>query len=146
MWLLRFPSSPLCRSRSPDLARLRSGDRASPLCRSRSPDLDLSTKLLTRLRSGDRKLQALIGLSIDIKVLTDLEKRRNALFYRHLGPNGPKEVQPLHPEPLFKRATTIKPAAHFAGSEQHPKSNPSSRSVRTCMSIARRTEKNPKVR
>ena len=50
--------------------------RASPLCRSRSPDLDLSTKLLTRLRSGDRKLQALIGPSIDIKVLTDLENAR----------------------------------------------------------------------
>ena len=24
-----------------------------------------------------------------IKVLTDLEKRRDALFYRHEGPNGP---------------------------------------------------------
>ena len=48
---------------------------------------------------------------------------RDAFFYRHLGPNGPKEVSFLHPEPLSKRATTIKPAARFAGSAQHPKSN-----------------------
>ena len=75
--------------------------------------------------SGDRKLQALIG-SIDIKVLTDLEKRRDALFYRHLGPSGPKEGPPLHPEPLSNRTTTIKPVARFAGSEQHPKRHPSS--------------------
>ena len=33
-----------------------------------------------------------------IKVLTDLEKRRDAFFYRHLGPHGPKEGMPLHPE------------------------------------------------
>ena len=90
--------------------------------------------ILTRLRttgmcarfSGDRKLQALIGLSIDIKVLTDLKKRRNKALYRHLGPNGPKEVLPLHPEPLSKRATTGKPAARFAGSAQHPKIKPAS--------------------
>ena len=62
---------------------------------------------------------------MDIKVLTDLKKRRDAFFYRHLGPNGPKDVLPLHPEPLSKRAT-IKPAAHFAYSAQHPKSKPSS--------------------
>ena len=52
----------------------------------------------------------------------DLEKRRDAFVYRHEGPNGPKEVQPLHPEPLANRATTVKPAARFAGPEQHPKS------------------------
>ena len=33
--------------------------------------------ILTRLRSGDRKLQE---LSIDIKVLTDLEKLRDAFI------------------------------------------------------------------
>ena len=49
---------------------------------------------------------------------------RDALFYRHEGPDGPKEVSPLHPEPLSKRAATIKPAARFAGSAQHPKSKP----------------------
>ena len=30
-----------------------------------------------------------------IKDLTDLDKRRDALFYRHLGPHGPKEGMPL---------------------------------------------------
>ncbi len=129
------------------LPYLRSGDRASHA-------VGQERLILTRLRttgkcarfSGDRKLQALIGPSIDIKVLTDLKKRRNKALYRHLGPNGPKEDPPLHPEPLFKRAPTVKLAARFAGSEKHPKSKPASRSVRTCMSIARRTEKNPKVR
>ena len=71
---------------------------------------------------------------------------RDAFFYRHLGPNGPKEVLPLHPGPFSKRATTIKPAAHFTGSAQHPKSKLLFRSARTCMSIACRTEKKPKVR
>ena len=35
-----------------------------------------------------------------IKVLADLKKRRSAFFYRHLGPHGPKEVPPLHPDLL----------------------------------------------
>ena len=35
-----------------------------------------------------------------IKVLTALEKLRDALFYRHLGPHRPKEGLPLQPEPL----------------------------------------------
>ena len=35
-----------------------------------------------------------------IKVLTDLENRRVAFFYRHLGPNGPEEDPLLQPEPL----------------------------------------------
>ena len=39
-----------------------------------------------------------------IKVLTDLENRRAAFFYRHLGPSGPKEDPLLQPEPLSKRA------------------------------------------
>ena len=78
-----------------------------------------------------------------IKVLTDLKNLRTALFYRHLGPHGPKEEMPLPPEPLRRtqtalillilqilsillqtterRATTIKPEARFACSEQHPK-------------------------
>ena len=38
----------------------------------------------------------------DIKVLTDLENRRDAFFYRHLGPHGPKEGMPLQPEPLHR--------------------------------------------
>ena len=78
-----------------------------------------------------------------IKVLMDLEKRRAAFFYRHVGPHGPKEGPRLPPEPLRltqtalilqilqildillqtteKRATGIKPMARFACSEQHPK-------------------------
>ena len=40
-----------------------------------------------------------------IKVLTDLENLRTALFYRHLGPSGPKEGMPLPPE-LLRRAQT----------------------------------------
>ena len=35
-----------------------------------------------------------------IKVLTDLENRRVAFFYRHLGPKGPKEDPLLQSEPL----------------------------------------------
>ena len=61
-----------------------------------------------------------------MKVLTDLEKQRDAFFYRHEGPNGPKDVPPLHPEPLSKRTTIVKLSARFAGSAQHPKSNPAS--------------------
>ena len=34
-----------------------------------------------------------------IKVLTDLDKRRDAFFYRHLGPYGPKEDPTPPPEP-----------------------------------------------
>ena len=34
-----------------------------------------------------------------IKVLADLKKRRDAFFYRHLGPHGPKEVPALPSEP-----------------------------------------------
>ena len=33
-----------------------------------------------------------------IKDLTDLEKLRDAFFYRHEGPKGPKEGLPLQPE------------------------------------------------
>ena len=56
-----------------------------------------------------------------IKVLADLEKLRAAFFYRHLGPHGPKEAPPLHPEPLSKRAATAKPMARLADSAQPPK-------------------------
>lgn len=31
-------------------------------------------------------------ISRSIKVLMDLERERNTFFYRHVGPNGPKEV------------------------------------------------------
>ena len=85
----------------------------------RLPSVGQDRLILTRLRSGDRKLQE---LSIDIKVLTDLENARR-VFYRHEGLHGPKDVSPLHPEPLSKR-TTGKLSAHFAGSAQHPKSKP----------------------
>ena len=129
------------------LPYLRSGDCASHAV---GQDRLILTCLRTTGKcarfSGERKLQALIGHSIDIKVLTDLKKRRNKALYRHEGPSGPKEVPPLHPEPLSKRAAIGKPMARLVGSAQHPKSKPTSRSVRTCMSIARRTEKNPKVR
>ena len=54
---------------------------------------------------------------------------RDAFFYRHLGPNGPKEGPPLHPEPPSKRTAIVKPAARFAGSAQHPKSKPPSGSL-----------------
>ena len=43
-------------------------------------------QILTCLRSGERKLQ----MWDLIKVLTDLENRRGTVFYRHLGPKGPK--------------------------------------------------------
>ena len=42
-----------------------------------------------------------------IKVLMDLEKRRDAFFYRHLGPSGPKTGMPLHPEPLRRTQTAL---------------------------------------
>ena len=48
---------------------------------------------------------------------------RDAFFYRHLGPHGPKEVPPLHPEPFSKRAAIVKPAAHFACAAQIRKAN-----------------------
>ena len=70
-----------------------------------------------------------------IKVLADLKKRRAALFYRHLGPHGPKEgnafasraaaPHPNHSHPENpenpgnpdsdnkKRATGIKPMARL---------------------------------
>ena len=80
--------------------------------------------------------------SINIKVLKDLKKRRDAFFYRHLGPHGPKEGPPPPPEPLRltqtalilkipkiltillqtrKKRATVKPMARLACSEQHPK-------------------------
>ena len=97
-----------------------------------------------RMRRSVRTLIFLRAVSLLlIKVLKDLKKRRDAFFYRHLGPHGPKEGPPLHPEPLRriqtalilsilfilkillqtteKRATTIKPEARLAGCEQHPK-------------------------
>ena len=42
-----------------------------------------------------------------IKVLTDLEKLRDALFYRHLGPKGPEEDPTPHPEPLRRAQTAL---------------------------------------
>ena len=42
-----------------------------------------------------------------IKVLTDLEKLRAAFFYRHSGPNGPKEGMPLHSELLRCAQTAL---------------------------------------
>ena len=45
--------------------------------------------------------------SINIKVLKDLENRRAAFFYRHLGPHGPKEGPRLPPEPLRRTQTAL---------------------------------------
>ena len=78
-----------------------------------------------------------------IKVLTDLEKRRDAFFYRHLGPHGPKEVpaaasrvvaphpnraHPVHPahpgHPASdnrKKRATVKLWARLSGLAQHLK-------------------------
>ena len=56
-----------------------------------------------------------------IKVLADLKNLRAAFFYRHLGPSGPEEAPPPHPEPLSKRAATVKPMARLADSAQPPK-------------------------
>ena len=42
-----------------------------------------------------------------IKVLTDLDKRRDAFFYRHSGPSGPKEGMPLHSELLRCAQTAL---------------------------------------
>ena len=85
---------------------------------SKSPSVGQDRLILPCLRSGDRKLQSIArrpaknakvrkDLNILravpvllIKVLTDLKKLRAAFFYRHLGPHGPKEGMPLHPEPL----------------------------------------------
>ena len=62
--------------------------------------------------------------SINIKVLKDLEKRRDALFYRHLGPHGPKEVPALPSEPPRpNRAHPVHPV--------HPE-NPASDNRKTC--------------
>ena len=79
-----------------------------------------------------------------IKVLTDLENLRDAFFYRHLGPHGPKEVLPLHPELLHrtqtafilfilsillqttKKRTPVKPMARSLARRNNRKSNPSS--------------------
>ena len=41
------------------------------------------------------------------KVLMDLENLRDAFFYRHLGPSGPKTGMPLHPEPLRRTQTAL---------------------------------------
>ena len=113
------------------LPYLRSGDCAShAVGQDRLKLWHICQAFLTCLRttgtcarfSGDRKLQALIG-SIDIKVLTDLKKRRDAFVYRHEGPSGPKEDPPLHPEPLSKRAAIGKPMERLVGSAKHLKSN-----------------------
>ena len=80
-------------------------------------------QILTCLRSGDRKLQALIG-SIDIKVLTDLKMSRRCIQSRF--PNAPPPSNPLRvllTRPNIRKATSLQVR-------------------RTCMSIARRTEKN----
>ena len=66
--------------------------------------------------------------SINIKVLKDLKKRRDALFYRHLGPHGPKEVPPLPPEPLSKCAATEKKPVH----QREPSSCQSCQSCKSC--------------
>ena len=50
-----------------------------------------------KVRKDLNILRAVPGLLI--KVLTDLEKLRDALFYRHLGPHGPKEVPALPSAP-----------------------------------------------
>ena len=56
-----------------------------------------------------------------IKVLTDLENRRDAFFYRHLGPYGPKERMPLQPEPL--RRTPNLPHPGHPDNPGHPASD-----------------------
>ena len=116
----------------------RSDVNASPLCRSRSPDLDLSPKrscpvcdqAIANYRGGDLSVLALFALGRSCVTLCrsrspDLDPFANnwhvcQIFRRsqttevgqlHRLGNGPKEVSPLHPEPLSKRTTTIKPAA-----------------------------------
>ena len=85
-----------------------------------------------------------------IKVLADLEKLRAAFFYRHLGPKGPEEGMPLQPEscaepkPLSSRSFCSSWPSCFR--QPHADPRRMRRSVRTFMSIARRTEKDPKVR
>ena len=68
------------------------------------------------MRRSVRTLIFLHAVSMPlIKVLTDLEKLRDAFFYRHSGPHEPKEDPLLQPEPLSKRAATAKPMARLAG-------------------------------
>ena len=122
-------------------------------------DLNILRAVSVRLRSSRTLKSGEIRFSIDIKVLTDLKRFRccNLLSTLHRDPllgHGPKEGMPLHPEPLrctqtalilfilsilFILLQTTKKTRHRA-------LQPRFRSVRTCMSIARRTEKNPKVR
>ena len=162
----------LCRSRSPDLDlfAIRRSQTTEveirlflPYLRStcaRPPSVGQDRLILTCLPSvldlfannwhvcqlfGDPKLQALIGPSIDMKVLTDLEKRRDAfsidikvpmdlkrslLCIQSRFPNAPP---PANPRRVSLARRNIRKATPL-------------QVCRTCMSIARRTEKNPKVR
>ena len=62
-----------------------------------------------------------------IKVLTDLENRRDAFFSIDIQVlTDLKRFLPLHPEPFSKRAATVKPMARFAGLAQQPKRHPAS--------------------
>ena len=79
-----------------------------------------------------------------IKVLTDLEKRRDAFSIDIKDLMDLKMSLLCIHEPLSKRAATGKSSARFACSAQHPKSKP--QVWKTCMSIARRTAKKAKVR
>ena len=60
------------------------------------------------MRRSVRTLIFLHAVSMPlIKVLTALENRRDAFFYRHLGPHGPKEGLPLQPESLRRAQTAL---------------------------------------
>ena len=100
------------------------------------------------MRRSVRTLIFLRAVSLPlIKVLADLKKRRDAFFYRHLGPSGPKEVpalpsepphpngsHPVHPDNpgnpdsdnTKKRATGIKPMRVSLVRRNIRKGNPSS--------------------
>ena len=108
---------------------LRSGNRklqrgrfvcSCPICarHARHTSVGQDRLILPCLRSGNRKLQSIARWTAKnakvrkdlnilravpmllIKVLADLKDLRAAFFYRHLGPHGPKEGSPMHPEPL----------------------------------------------
>ena len=71
-------------------------------------DLHVYSPPERRMRRSVRTLIFLRAVSVLlIKVLADLKKRRDALFYRHLGPHGPKEGMPLPPEPLRLTQTAL---------------------------------------
>ena len=90
------------------LPRLCSGDRKlQSIARWTAKDPKVWKTLMSIARWTEKNAKVRKDLNILravsvllIKVLTDLENRRVAFFYRHEGPHGPEEDPLLQPEPL----------------------------------------------